>query len=77
MSVTSTSVFDKLIFDGPEIFDTKLQYLVDITVAKTIFDDAVYDSAIFDTTRGGVIDFTDSAAQSLQAQRTITDPSIS
>ena len=77
MSVTSTSVFDKLIFDGPETFDTKLQYLVGITVTKQIFDDAVYDSDIFDTTRGGVIDFTDSAAQSLQAQRTITDPSIS
>ena len=72
MSVTSTSVFDKEVFDGPEIFDTKLQYLVNIAVTKQIFDDAVFDSDIFDITRGGVITFTDNAAQSLQSQRNIS-----
>ena len=72
MSVTSTSVFDNQVFDGPNIFDTKLQYLVNITVSKQIFDDALFDSAIFDTSRGGVIDFSDSAGQSLQSQRNIS-----
>jgi len=73
VSVTSTSLFDKTNnrYD-PVVFDTKLQYLVDITVGKQIFDDVLYDSAVFDTTRGGVIDFTDSAGQSLQSQRNIS-----
>ena len=72
MSVTSTAVFDNQVFDGPNIFDTKLQYLVNITVSKQIFDDALFDSEIFDISRGGVIDFSDSAGQSLQSQRNIS-----
>ena len=77
MSVTSTSLFDKTNnrFDpgvSNDLFDTKLQYLVEIDGAKTLFDTALFSDPPFDTSRGDIITFTDSAAQSLQSQRGIS-----
>ncbi len=73
MSVTITSLFDRTNnrFD-PVVFDTKLQYLVEIDGAKTLFDTALFSDPPFDTSRGDIITFTDSAAQSLQSQRSIS-----
>ena len=77
MSVTITSLFDKTNnrFD-PVVYDTKLQYLVDITVSKTLFDDVLFDTVLFDTSRGGVISLDDQLARSMQSQRTITTSTI-
>ena len=66
MSLTITSLFDRTNnrFD-PVVFDTKLQYLVEIDGAKTLFDTALFSDPPFDTSRGDIITFTDSAAQSV------------
>ena len=75
-----TSVFGDTDKFDPIIFDTRLNYTVEIEEAKTIFDSAVFgDTDQFDTTRGGEITVDDLLARiqnlnfTLSESTTVTD----
>ena len=57
-----TVLFDETYFD-PDKFDTKNQYSVTIEETEQQFDSVPFDSAVFDTNRGGVITVTDLLAR--------------
>jgi len=60
--VPLTVLFDETYFD-PDHFDTKNQYSVTIEETETKFDSVLFDSGVFDTTAGGVINVTDLLAR--------------
>ena len=67
-----TVLFDETYFD-PDKFDTKNQYSVTIEETKTKFDSVLFDSAVFDTTAGGVINVTDLLARVQNLNTTLSE----
>ena len=69
-----TSIFgDSDKFD-PVIFDTRLNYTVEIEESETIFDSAVFgDDDQFDTVRGGVVTVDDSLERLMATFRTLSE----
>ena len=72
-----TQLFDSDIFDigtpTANLFDVAKHYTVEIEEELTKFDSAVFDPAVFDTTRGGEVIITDLLARVQGIQRDLTE----
>ena len=69
-----TSVFGDTDKFDPVIFDTRLNYTIDITESQTKFDSGFFgDNDQFDTTVGGIISVDDVISRTLASTRSLTE----